>query len=94
MASKAVAERSEDKDSSAKSSKKTGSRGNIFSWLSRFVREVVAELRKVVWPTRKQLITYTTVVVVFLAIMTAIISTLDYGLGKAVLWIFGSNSAS
>ena len=30
--------------------------------LVRFLREVIAELRKVIWPTRKQLVTYTAVV--------------------------------
>ena len=89
MASKAVAERSGGKDSSGKGTK-SGSRGNPVARIALFVREVVAELRKVVWPTRAQLIKYTTVVLVFLVVMTAIISTLDFGLGKAVLWVFGT----
>ena len=36
--------------------------GNIFQRTARFYRQVVAELRKVVWPSRKQLTTYTAVV--------------------------------
>jgi preprotein translocase subunit SecE len=57
--------------------------------LFRFLKEVVAELRKVIWPTRKQMITYTAVVLVFLAVMVAIIAGLDLGIGKGVFAIFG-----
>jgi preprotein translocase SecE subunit len=55
----------------------------------RFYREVVAELRKVIWPTRKELITYTAVVIVFVSIMVAIVAGLDYGFARAVLAVFG-----
>ena len=54
-----------------------------------FVRQVVAELRKVIWPTRRELITYTTVALVFVLIMVAIVSALDYGFTKGVLALFG-----
>jgi len=56
---------------------------------ARFVREVVDELRKVVWPTRRELVTYTTVALVFILIMVAIVTSLDYGFTKLVLAIFG-----
>lgn len=69
------------------------SRLNIFARLVNFIREVVAELRKVIWPTRKELITYTSVVVVFVLIMLTIVGLLDYGFAKAVLWVFGSKEA-
>jgi preprotein translocase subunit SecE len=65
------------------------SKGSIFTRIFRFIREVVAELRKVIWPTRKQMIAYTTVVLVFVAFMVALISGLDLGLGKGVFWLFG-----
>ena len=48
-----------------------------------FIREVVAELQKVIWPTRKELLTYTSVVVVFVAIMMTIVGLLDLGFAKA-----------
>jgi preprotein translocase subunit SecE len=54
-----------------------------------FYKQVVAELRKVIWPTRKELVTYTTVVVVFVLIITAIVAVFDLAFGKAVLAIFG-----
>ena len=68
-----------------------GARGprNPISRLSLFYRQVVAELRKVIWPTRKELVTYTTVVLVFVTVMTAIVAVLDILFGKGVLWVFG-----
>jgi preprotein translocase subunit SecE len=57
-------------------------------WLQ-FYREVLSELRKVIWPTRHELFVYVVVVLVFLVFMTAFVATLDYGLTKAVLGIFG-----
>ncbi|WP_312855825.1 preprotein translocase subunit SecE [Nocardioides stalactiti] len=53
-----------------------------------FYRQVVAELRKVVYPTREQLVTYFFVVMSFVLVMIAIVSLLDLGLGKAVFAIF------
>jgi preprotein translocase subunit SecE len=57
--------------------------------LGLFYRQIVTELRKVVWPTRAQLLTYTTVVTVFVSIMIAYVSGLDYALGWVMLKIFG-----
>ena len=57
--------------------------------LSLFYRQVVAELRKVIWPTRKELVTYTSVVVVFVLIIIAFVSLLDLGFGQLVLHVFG-----
>ena len=54
-----------------------------------FYRQVVAELRKVVWPTRDQLVTYFVVVMVFVLVMIAYVSVLDLAFGKAVFKIFG-----
>lgn len=65
-------------------------RVNVFSRIGRFFREVVAELRKVIWPTRKELLTYTAVVIVFVAVMLAIVGLLDYGFARVVLWVFGN----
>ena len=54
-----------------------------------FLKEVVGELRKVIWPNRKQMVNYTTVVLVFLAFMVAMIGFADLGLGKLVMLVFG-----
>jgi preprotein translocase subunit SecE len=55
----------------------------------RFLREVVAELRKVIWPGRRELITYTTVVIVFVAFIVALVAGLDLLFAKGVLAVFG-----
>jgi preprotein translocase subunit SecE len=57
--------------------------------VSLFYRQVIAELRKVIWPTRKELVTYTSVVIVFVLMVIAYVSVLDFGFAKAVLAIFG-----
>jgi preprotein translocase subunit SecE len=54
-----------------------------------FVRQVVAELRKVIWPTRKELGTYTLVALVFILIMTGIVTGLDYLFTKLIIAVFG-----
>ncbi len=53
-----------------------------------FLRQVVAELRKVVWPTQQQVVTYFFVVLVFVLVMMAYVSALDFGFGKAMFEIF------
>ena len=54
-----------------------------------FYRQVVAELRKVVWPTQQQLVTYFIVVMVFVIVLAALVSVLDLAFGKATFAIFG-----
>ncbi len=53
-----------------------------------FYRQVVAELRKVVWPTRSQLVTYFWVVLIFVIVMMTFVSLLDLGFGKLVFAVF------
>nr|WP_205615818.1 preprotein translocase subunit SecE [Streptomyces harenosi] len=57
--------------------------------LALFYRQIVAELRKVVWPSRNQLTSYTTVVIIFVAIMIALVTVIDYGLSNAAKYVFG-----
>jgi preprotein translocase subunit SecE len=54
-----------------------------------FIRQVLAELRKVVTPTRKELVTYTLVVLVFVIIMMALVGGLDWIAAFVVNWVFG-----
>ncbi|MDR1825221.1 MAG: preprotein translocase subunit SecE [Bifidobacteriaceae bacterium] len=77
MAKAAVA----DKDKKAR-------RGPI-AFLVLFVRQVVTELKKVVRPTRQELTTYSTVVVVFVLIIMAFIFGIDWLTGKGVMALFG-----
>ncbi len=53
-----------------------------------FYRQVVAELRKVVWPTQEQLVTYFFVVMAFVVVMMALISVLDLAFGKLAFAVF------
>lgn len=53
-----------------------------------FYRQSLAELRKVVWPTRPQVVNYFFVVLVFVLIMMAIVAGLDFGFGKLMFAVF------
>ncbi|WP_104110163.1 MULTISPECIES: preprotein translocase subunit SecE [unclassified Arthrobacter] len=75
---------------SAKKAGKPGKPG-FFAGIALFLRQVIGELKKVVTPTRKELINMTTVVLVFVVIVMGIVTVLDLGFGQAVLWIFGGN---
>jgi preprotein translocase subunit SecE len=58
-----------------------------------FIRQAVAELRKVVWPTQQQLITYFFVVLVFVVVLMLLVSVLDLAFGKLIFEVFtGSNT--
>jgi preprotein translocase subunit SecE len=61
----------------------------LFSRLGLFYRQVTSELKKVVWPTRNQLTTYTSVVLVFVTFIIAVVSLLDLVLTKIVFLVFG-----
>jgi preprotein translocase subunit SecE len=54
-----------------------------------FLRQVVAELRKVVWPTRNQLLTYTGVVLVFVLVLMGIVAIFDTIFSNLTLKVFG-----
>lgn len=64
-------------------------RGNPLVRVRRFFREVVSELRKVIYPGRRELVTYVSVVLVFVSGMIAFVAGLDYVFTKAVFAIFG-----
>ncbi|MDT0610087.1 preprotein translocase subunit SecE [Streptomyces lancefieldiae] len=57
--------------------------------LALFYRQIVAELRKVVWPSRNQLTTYTAVVIIFVVIMIGLVTLIDYGFSHAAKYVFG-----
>ena len=66
-----------------------GASRNPFVRLIAFLKEVLIELRKVVTPTRKELIRYTLVVLVFVVFMMLFVSGLDLVFGSFVGWMFG-----
>ena len=53
-----------------------------------FFRQVIDELRKVVWPTSNELWTYFLVVVVFIAAIMAFTGVLDFAFDRLVMWAF------
>lgn len=63
--------------------------GGPIAKLGLLIRQVIAELRKVTWPTRQQLLTYWAVVLVFVVVMIAIVSVMDLAFGQAVFWLLG-----
>jgi preprotein translocase subunit SecE len=67
-----------------------GSKPGPAARLLRFLREVVAELRKVIWPNRKDLVTYTVVVLVFVSFMVTLVALLDYVFAKGIFAVFGN----
>jgi preprotein translocase subunit SecE len=68
--------------------KKRGDRPMLFARVALFYRQIIAELRKVVWPSRNDLTTYTTVVVVFVAVIMALVYGLDTGFSSLATLIF------
>ncbi|CAL9538516.1 MULTISPECIES: preprotein translocase subunit SecE [Streptomyces] len=81
----------QDEAPESKKTRKGGKRGKKgpLKRLALFYRQIVAELRKVVWPTRNQLTTYTTVVIIFVVIMIGLVTVIDYGLSHAAKYVFG-----
>ena len=67
----------------------TAERAGFFTRAKRFLREVIIELRKVTWPTKQQVVTYTGVVIVFVTIMALLVQALDLGFTRLVILIFG-----
>ena len=55
-----------------------------------FLREVRSELRKVAWPARKELISYSVVVLVSVTLITLFITGLDYVFGQLILRMFSA----
>ncbi|WP_419554770.1 preprotein translocase subunit SecE [Candidatus Poriferisodalis sp.] len=58
---------------------------------AQFVGEVRSELKKVIWPTRAEIVNYSIVVFITIVILTAIIAGLDWILGEGVLRLFDVN---
>lgn len=65
-------------------------RKGLFGRARGFLHDISVELRKVIWPTRRELSVYTTVVLIFLLFITAFITLLDFGFGQITLFLFGS----
>jgi len=90
VARKVIDEPSEDIVANAK--KDRASKRSPFTRIALFIRQVVVELKKVVTPTRKELLSYTAVVLVFVVIMMALVSALDKLFALGVSFVFGTGT--
>ena len=88
MARKVLDEPSEDVVANAK--RERAARRNPFARIALFIRQVFGELKKVVTPTRRELFSFTAVVLVFVVIMMAIVWGMDQLFGLLVLYVFGT----
>jgi preprotein translocase subunit SecE len=88
VARKVIDEPSEEVVANAK--KERAAKRGPFARVALFIRQVIGELKKVVTPTRKELLSYTGVVLVFVVIMMGIVSLFDWVFGLAVVWVFGN----
>ena len=61
----------------------------IFMRIGLFIKQIIDELRKVVTPTSKELFFWSLAVFIFVLLLMALVTGMDYGLGKLTLWIFG-----
>ena len=92
MAKNVVDEPSEDVVANAR--KERAERRGPFGRFALFIRQVFAELRKVVTPTRKELVNFTLVVLVFVVIMMALVWGIDQVASFLVTFTFGDPNIS
>jgi len=92
LARKAIDEPSEEIVAAAK--KARAEKRGPFAGIILFIKQVIGELKKVVTPTRKELFTYTGVVLVFVVIMMALVYGLDWVFAWVVTFVFGTPTGS
>ena len=71
-------------DHNASSKKKKG----FFSGISKFFRDVFSEVKKITWPSRKQVVNNTIIVIIAIIIIGAVIAGFDAVLGWIVNHLF------
>jgi preprotein translocase subunit SecE len=54
-----------------------------------FLRDVRGELKRVHWPSRSEVTSYSIVVLVAVTLLTALVFAFDQAFGALVLWMFG-----
>ena len=91
VSDESLTEQFEALDESGKSTKAKDTRSsrNPFVFVWTYLRQVVSEMRKVIWPSRKEMVNYTLVVLAFLVFMVSLIGAMEVGLAKLVLLVFG-----
>jgi preprotein translocase subunit SecE len=69
-------------------SKPATERKSFFQRLGGYLHEVRQEMRKVTWPTREQMIAFTTVTLVTIVVLTGVIFGIDFVMKEFVFKIF------
>lgn len=72
-----------------KSTSAQAKKPNVFMRIGMFIKQIVDEMRKVVTPTSKELFFWALAVLVFVLFLMAIVTGMDFGLGKLMLWMLG-----
>lgn len=62
---------------------------NVFMRIGLFIKQIIDELRKVVTPTAKELFFWSLGVFIFVVLLMLLVTGMDFGLVKLVLWVFG-----
>ena len=75
------------KAAAMQSRQQPGERKSLFGRLRTYLHEVRQELRKVTWPTREQMVAFTTVTVITSVVLTLVIFGFDIGAKRAVFWL-------
>ncbi len=81
---KSVPSSSKKSDSIKSSISDQSDKKNIFKQSIEYLQEVQSELKKVTWPTRKQTMGTTLVVIVLVAIVSVFLGLFDYGFSKLI----------
>lgn len=63
--------------------------GKGFVAVGLFIKQVIDEIRKVVTPTVREWIGWCVASGIFVLLLMALVSAMDFGLGKLTLWVFG-----
>ena len=62
---------------------------NVFMRIGLFIRQIIDELSKVVAPSGREWLGWSVAVFIFVLFLMLLVTGMDYGLGKLVLWVFG-----
>ena len=66
----------------AKTANTQDKKPNLFARIGRFFKDVVGELKKLTWPTGKELAKYTATVLAFIVLFAVVIGVLDFLFGQ------------
>ncbi len=89
-AKKAAAKQAASVKKTAKAKKKDkNKKPGFFGRIKKYFSSVRSEMKRVVWPTKKELLNYSVTVCVSLIIVGVVIALLDAGIGQALVLFSG-----